>query len=214
MRTGRRPSPDWRGMEDKLTTRQVQALETRQRIYQSAVELFIEFPYEKVKIADICRKAGVSVGVFYHYFPSKGHIFNEGYESFEKDLRAYLEGTPAGPVELVELAVERYLRSNAVHGPAYRTIFLKNQLDIKDSNYLRNAMKSVLGDCVTRAVEAGALKGEAGEITAALLRSLRGYVFDWAVTDGGFSLVEEGLKITRLLLHHYGAVDASPAGEP
>ena len=78
-------------MEEQRTSRQKQAWDTRQKIYRSAVELFKRRPYDEVKIADICEQAGVSVGVFYHYFPSKGHLFNESYLHFEKELRQYLK---------------------------------------------------------------------------------------------------------------------------
>lgn len=200
----------WRAMEDKLTNRQKQALETKARIYESAVELFLEQPYDQVKIADICDKAGVSVGVFYHYFPSKGHVFNEGYASFEKELRTYLEGTDEDPIRTIELAVEKYMESSIKKGPAYRCVFLKNQLEIKDSQTVRAAMKSVLRAQVSAAVAEGSLRGDPAEITATLLHSLRGCIFDWAMEDGSFPLQEEGLKITRIILDHYRAEHTGP----
>lgn len=199
-------------MEIKLTKRQKQALESKQRIYESAVELFLLYPYDQVKISDICDKAGVSIGVFYHYFPSKGHIFNEAYINFEKELRSYLTQINAPPLKMIELAIARYLESNVMKGPAYRSVFLKNQLDIKDSESVRSGMKTTLSEYVNEAVECGDLRGNGTEITKTLIRSLRGFIFEWAMQDGSFDLVAEGTRITGIILNHYRS-SSNSAGE-
>ena len=54
--------------KQKLTNRQVQALTTKNKIYNIAVELLEESRYENIKIENICKKAEVSVGSFYNYF--------------------------------------------------------------------------------------------------------------------------------------------------
>lgn len=59
----------------KLTKRQLQALETKERLHSSAVELYKTLPHDEITIKDICEKAGVSVGVFYHYYESKNGVF-------------------------------------------------------------------------------------------------------------------------------------------
>ena len=62
---------------EKLTTRQIQALTTKNKIYKIAIELMEKNGYENIKIEDICKKAKVSVGSFYNYFKSKSDILNE-----------------------------------------------------------------------------------------------------------------------------------------
>ena len=39
----------------------------QQKIYDSAIDLFIEKGFENVKISDICKEAQVSTGTFYYY---------------------------------------------------------------------------------------------------------------------------------------------------
>lgn len=197
-------------MDDHLTKRQRQALETKQRIYESAVELFVHFPYDQVKITDICEKAGVSVGVFYHYFPSKGHVFNEGYTNFEKELRTYLAQVEADPIRIIELAVQKYLETNMKKGAAYRSVFLKNQLEIKDSQAIRSVVKNVLSESIDSAVEGGYLEGNGPDIACQLVRALRGFIFEWAMQDGSFHLAEEGIEVARILLNHYRTAKPIP----
>jgi TetR/AcrR family transcriptional regulator, fatty acid metabolism regulator protein len=57
-----------------ITKRQEQALETKERIYSAAIDLMDREGFENITIADISKKAGVSVGAFYHYFTSKNDI--------------------------------------------------------------------------------------------------------------------------------------------
>jgi AcrR family transcriptional regulator len=61
-------------LKPELTKRQIKANETRDRIYQTALELLETQGYETIRIEDICQKAGVSIGSFYNYFSSKNDI--------------------------------------------------------------------------------------------------------------------------------------------
>lgn len=49
--------------------------ETRARILESAVKLFSSRGYNKASVDDICAKAGISKGAFYHHFESKQALF-------------------------------------------------------------------------------------------------------------------------------------------
>lgn len=49
--------------------------ETRTRIMNSAVRLFSNRGFNKASVDDICRKAGISKGAFYHHFESKQALF-------------------------------------------------------------------------------------------------------------------------------------------
>ena len=64
-------------VEKPLTKRQEQALETKSRIYNAAIELMDREGFDNITIADISEAAGVSVGAFYHYFESKNDILAE-----------------------------------------------------------------------------------------------------------------------------------------
>ncbi len=50
---------------------------SRDKILQSAVQLFLEEGFEATSVNDICKHAGVSKGSFYHYFETKQVLFLE-----------------------------------------------------------------------------------------------------------------------------------------
>lgn len=62
-------------MEKKrLTSRDIQAQETRKKLLQTAMELIAREGYHAVTISRICKECGVSVGTFYQYFSAKRDI--------------------------------------------------------------------------------------------------------------------------------------------
>ena len=75
------------GFMKPQTNRQRQAIATKHKIFSCAVSLFAEKSYENVTVQDICDKAEVSVGAFYHHFKSKENILDEGYRLFEMCIR-------------------------------------------------------------------------------------------------------------------------------
>lgn len=54
---------------------QQRSKETRKQIMDAAIELFCRQGYDAASVAEICEKAGVSKGAFYHHFPSKQTLF-------------------------------------------------------------------------------------------------------------------------------------------
>ncbi|MBQ6844851.1 MAG: TetR/AcrR family transcriptional regulator [Agathobacter sp.] len=57
-----------------MTSREQQAQQTYERILQTAESLLTSCSYEELSITEICEKAGVSKGGFYHHFSSKDQI--------------------------------------------------------------------------------------------------------------------------------------------
>ena len=71
------------------------AEETQKKILSTAMQLFLKEGYEKATMREIARKAGMSPGAAYYYFPSKEHIiqyyYEEGYEEQLEASRQVLE---------------------------------------------------------------------------------------------------------------------------
>jgi AcrR family transcriptional regulator len=49
--------------------------ETTSRIMEAAADCFSREGYDATGVAEICERAGVSKGAFYHHFPSKQSVF-------------------------------------------------------------------------------------------------------------------------------------------
>jgi TetR/AcrR family transcriptional regulator, transcriptional repressor for nem operon len=58
--------------------------DTRENLLAAAIELISAQSYGSVSVDDICEKAGVKKGSFYHFFPSKVDLAAEAYEAYWK----------------------------------------------------------------------------------------------------------------------------------
>ncbi len=60
-----------------LLIQRARSHETKRALIQAAMALWRTNGYAKTTVADICRAAGVSRGLFYFYFPAKEDVLFE-----------------------------------------------------------------------------------------------------------------------------------------
>src|SRR6056297_3484662 len=70
-----------------MNMRDLQAKNTRKKIYDIGVELLSRKDFDDISISEICEKADVSIGTFYYYFNSKRGILFEIYEKGDEYFR-------------------------------------------------------------------------------------------------------------------------------
>ncbi|MEJ5199739.1 MAG: helix-turn-helix domain-containing protein, partial [Anaerolineae bacterium] len=67
--------------------------ETRDRILAAAAECFMRAGYDATGVAEICARAEVSKGAFYHHFPGKQAVFLALVEQWLQGVDAPLRAT-------------------------------------------------------------------------------------------------------------------------
>ncbi len=67
---------------------------SREKILESAVQLFLEEGFEATSVNDICKHAGVSKGSFYHYFETKQVLFLSLMENWSGRVMQSVLGEP------------------------------------------------------------------------------------------------------------------------
>jgi len=84
------------------------AEETRERILAAAEDCFAHYGYDATGVAEICQRAGVSKGAFFHHFPTKQAVFLEILERWLAKLNEQLAALRAGgstvPDALLQMA--------------------------------------------------------------------------------------------------------------
>ncbi|WP_082683109.1 TetR/AcrR family transcriptional regulator [Mycobacterium sp. GA-1285] len=82
------------GGQRRASFQRARSHETKRALVQAAMALWRTNGYAKTTVADICRAAGVSRGLFYFYFPAKEDILFEvgllSTRSAQKKVRALL----------------------------------------------------------------------------------------------------------------------------
>ena len=191
---------------NELTSRQKQAIESRDKIFRCAMKLFAEYSYEKVTIKDICKKAEISVGGFYHYFSNKFDILNEGYRLFDElTMEHFEEHQVDSPIEKIFFLMEEQCKSIEELGVAAFTQLYKGQLT-SNEKYILNTERffyHAMKESILQAVEQNLLYGDTDEITTEILAVSRGLIYDWIMHEGKYDMKIRTLKIVKILLEHY-----------
>lgn len=177
--------------------RALKSKEVKERIYRKAVELMNQYGYEYVTIANICKAAEVSVGSFYHFYPSKEALlatfFQEAYASF-----AAAEDHACLPVlERIATLFCHYSDFCEKQGLAFIRNFYSTSncmMDYQkhaDGNAevpypTRNAAEEMIGEGIAQ----GVLKADtdASLLAYDLCLIQKGCVFEWCVTNGRVKL--------------------------
>jgi TetR/AcrR family transcriptional repressor of nem operon len=61
--------------------------ETKEKLLQVGFDLIWDSSYGSVSVDDICKRAEINKGSFYHFFPSKADLVVEAYEEHWKEKR-------------------------------------------------------------------------------------------------------------------------------
>lgn len=175
----------------KITKRTLQAIKTKNIIYEAFLELVKEVGFEKLTIEKICKKAKVSVGTFYHHYKTKNDImeevFQRGDEHFKESITDnHIEGKTAS--EQILHFFELFARFHAHNG----IDFIKALYNTRNKLFISSdrMMATILQQIVARGIEKNQLSDKVSpkEITRMLFTVARGVVFEWCIKDGAFSL--------------------------
>lgn len=73
--------------------------ETREKLLQTAIDLVWQSNYCSVGVAEICERAGVTKGAFYHHFESKADLFYAAAQYHWAEVKPQLDAifSPASP---------------------------------------------------------------------------------------------------------------------
>src|SRR6266700_528823 len=82
----------------EMTKRSRKATLTRQRIIDTALQLFAAKGYDQTTMRDIAAEAGCSLGLTYRYFASKEDLVLELYRNLVRQLEEQANQLAQGPI--------------------------------------------------------------------------------------------------------------------
>lgn len=96
----------------------------RQQLLDSGVALLKHRPHTDVSIEEIAEAAGVSKGLLYHYFPTKGEFIVAALERGQQELAERLAPDPSlPPVQRLDASLDAFLDYVEEHPAAFAAIF-------------------------------------------------------------------------------------------
>jgi len=146
---------------EQLSRRERKKSETRQRLMETALQLFSEHGYEATTVKDIASAADVAKGTFFNYFETKEAILPaiaaHRLEQLEEALGPEL-GAPSSPVDRIKLALRLVAESRLCQKQLAERLFaaMMHRREIGAGHALRDLLASQ----VRQAQAAGEIRGD------------------------------------------------------
>lgn len=191
----------------KITKRTMQAIETRNRIYEIAIKIMQSDEFENMTVGQISETAQVSVGAFYHHCKSKYDILDEVFDRadiyFENQVVPNLAG--ATTVEKIVNYLCHYVEFDEQQGIDHIKALYATQSAL--FNKKARFMISGLNNMIQRGIQIREIQSDLNseEITEFLFVTVRGITFNWCLRNGDFSLTERMLSYITFQMKLFSA---------
>ena len=188
---------------------------TKGRIISSAWKLFYEQGYDDTTVDEIVEEAHASKGSFYHYFSDKdallsslSFIFDEKYEELEDTL-----DPEASTIDkLVYLNRELFLMiENSISVDLLARLF-SSQLITRGNRHLLDQDRTyykMLRKILREGQQKGEIKSDCSinEIIKTYAIMERGFMYDWCLCNGDYSLAQFSGGLLREMMKIYETQD-------
>ncbi|WP_285399773.1 TetR/AcrR family transcriptional regulator [Lysinibacillus sp. fls2-241-R2A-57] len=195
---------------NSLTSRQLKALETREKLLKTSLDLFNKHGFEYVSVEQITKACNVSKGTFYTHFPSKYDVILEKFkelDSFYSTVEKNIDRTLPASEKILLLYQEqmKYL-TNVVGKDLLRTVYtaaMTNQ--VEQDHYLINPQRKIF-QIINSYIEEGIRLGEFRQdlqvtgMQAVIQRCMRANIYDWLIHNEDFDLAIEMAQFTAIVL--------------
>ena len=192
-------------MKEKLTSRDLQARETREKLMRISMELIAREGYQNVTIQRICRECGVSVGTFYQYFQSKRDIITLLTRQHNEYFNQANEEEFTGSAREIYLNyVDTYMHRIADSGYVLSKSLMLGTLEANiDSDAAGLPFQK---EFFRRLIRYGRERGEfsdhmeADDFFAQFIVTINGILVNWIISGGRFDVVDYGGRLAGQLL--------------
>lgn len=133
----------------------------RKLIVQTAVKLFSEQPFHKVRLDDVAEAAGVGKGTVYIYFKNKEELYYslvyEGFADMVDRLKAEMERAVISPVEGMRIVVGSIVDYGIKHPQFFEVL---RTVGVPDASTTWDAKRKELAAIIEKVVRDGIAAGD------------------------------------------------------
>lgn len=190
-----------------MNLREIQSLETKQKIFSTALVLFDEKGYDNVTINDICRQIGLTKGAFYHHFNSKSDILIMKYKFNENTLQKYYHLISGDkPLQKLEKIINRFIDYPKLTSLEEMKSSFKVQIDSHYQEFVggdSSVQKSILMKIIAEGQATGDIRDDmSNELLAdIIIRYKFGLYIEWCIKDGNMDITTIGQRDYNVLLN-------------
>lgn len=194
-----------------LTQRSLNALDTKNTIFSTALHLFSQYGFDKVTVHDITKYAGVSKGTFYTHFESKESVLVEQFQKIDNHYdQVFKKVSPqesAGNRLLILIGALTDYCANVCGLAPLKVVYasqISPSVSMKILNNHNRSFYDLIRDIVSRGKASGEfhIDMEEDECVEFLARSSRALIYDWCLYNGEMDLEKEGQRYFKIILNY------------
>lgn len=167
-------------------------MDRRTHILQTALDCFLAKGFHGTSTREICRAAGISSGLIFHYFPTKEAIYEELVRHALTSLQPDLGAAMACPIAHLENTIAEVIALLGRHDHAARLFLFANQAQyqrgispVVDALFRDHELAAAYEPIIRAGQERGEIRDGAAEaLTLALLSALQGLAEECAINPG------------------------------
>lgn len=178
---------------------------TKTKILETARKLAMKDGYSDLKVRDVCKHAGISIGAFYHHFKSKEALMNESFMIYDETLLSNLENyNKKDPLSALK-SILMDQTSFVIHLPSKLIIeYYKNILssDKKDAVNTKRTYYKAVYDFVDAGQKQDLLTSNYSTryITEFFIKFVRGNIIDWCLHDFNYNILQQTEKEIAMII--------------
>ncbi|WP_077212350.1 TetR/AcrR family transcriptional regulator [Bacillus dakarensis] len=192
-----------------MNLRQQKTMETKRKILTTAIKLFNEKGFSHVTVDEIIEKTSTSKGAFYNHFKSKHDIFLEKFKEIDhfyvNEILPKLKPLKTAEAKLKYfLYLEMEYIEKDLGWDVTRTIY-EQELNTERESFFLDENRP-LYHILKKIFEEGQKNGEfrqdltSERLVVMLSRVIRGFLYDWSIKKGSFSLVDEHIELFNIVI--------------
>lgn len=198
---------------NKLTNRKKRSLETKDKIYKTASQLFQKYGFDGVSVDSIVEAAGVSKGTFYVHFNSKGSLIHDLsidlVNDIDSDYKSFVESllpNTSSP-DILILFAEKISTTiiDVVGYDLMKSTYeaqITRKIDVNDSLKYSRDLYQTFNKIISIGIEQGEFKSiiPVDVIIKQCVVAIRGLTYEWCIRYPDFDLISEVRDHFNLLL--------------
>jgi len=192
----------------KENSRAIKAAETKQRIFDSAIELFKKDGLD-ASVDSIVEMAGVSKGAFYVHYESKASLILDYVNSIDLNYADYYSSLPSDtkPSKMLILVTEKIIDviMNTIGIDLMKVIYtaqITKTTNLKPQLSYSRKLYQIYRQMLQLGVEQGEFRSTItiDSVSKHFVMSIRGMIFEWCIRYPDFDLNDEMVKHLDLLI--------------
>ncbi|MBM7648690.1 AcrR family transcriptional regulator [Bacillus ectoiniformans] len=186
-----------------MNNRQKQGQQTKQKILNTALELFAEKGFQHVTVDEIVQKTSTSKGAFYNHFKSKHEIFLEKFKEIDDFYISYMETQKHETDTTVYHRLITFFQTQMTYIKKELGLDLVQQIYIHEINSERDSffvnaerpLYKIMTDFFQEGQEKGEFRTDVSPefMGTCISRAIRGLLYDWSIFGHSLDIETEGI---------------------